>query len=344
MSNSKILNLDSSFSYYLYDNGNTANIYLSPYYCEYKLSHIIKKITKVELKSVEIPLLFNNIRTSNIFYTSLNYFAFTYKITTTSTSTTATTNVNTVVITASNSNILVGMVVSGTGITLNPTVTNVTGTTITLSSLQTIPSSTTLTFTLNPTHSFNITENIYNNITSLVSIINSTLSSDSTLISRSASVVLTVNATNKIVITTNLTNFKLLNDPSLYNYPNCCFPFMNKILGFDVQTPIGNNIILTSANRFNLNIDNYLNMILVNIPSTNQNANNLICSFKIPLNSVNGTIYYYFENSGYEQYIENSDVNFVLDKFSIKILDRFGNSINSNGADYSFTLKIQHNI
>ena len=83
MSHSKILNLDSSFSNYLYDNGNTASVYLSPYYCEYKLSHIIKKITKVELKSVEIPLLFNNIRTSNIFYTSLNYFAFTYKISTT---------------------------------------------------------------------------------------------------------------------------------------------------------------------------------------------------------------------------------------------------------------------
>ena len=76
MSHSKILNLDSSFSNYLYDNGNTANTYLSPYYCEYKLSHIIKKILKIELKSVEIPLLFNNIRSSNVFYTSLNYFAF----------------------------------------------------------------------------------------------------------------------------------------------------------------------------------------------------------------------------------------------------------------------------
>ena len=79
MSHSKILNLDSSFSNYLYDNDNTSNTYLSPYYCEYKLAHIIKKISKIELKSVEIPLLFNNIRSSNVFYTSLNGFDFYFK-------------------------------------------------------------------------------------------------------------------------------------------------------------------------------------------------------------------------------------------------------------------------
>ena len=338
---SKVLNFDSAFSSYLYDANNTSGLLYSPYYSEYKIAQTIRNIQRLKLIAVEIPLLFNNVRSSTIPYTSLNYLAFNYTYSqTTSETTTATTNATTFTITATNSNILIGETVFGNNITNSPTVTNINGTNITLSSQQSIPAGTTLTFAMIGTYSTNITENIYNNVSSLLTVINTIISSDATLISRGLTAVFSVSPTNKMVITTNASFFQLLNSGVSYNYPNTVYPFMNKILGFDNSS--ATNGTLTAVNRYNLNIDNYLNMIIVNVPSMNQNANNLICSFKIPLNSVNGTIYYHFNNSTYEQYIENSDVNFILDKFSIKILDRFGNSINPNGSDYSFTLNIDY--
>jgi hypothetical protein len=117
---------------------------------------------------------------------------------------------------------------------------------------------------------------------------------------------------------------------------------MNNILGFLGlnETNYISGSTLTATNRYNLNVDNYLNMIIYNFPTTTQNANNLYCSFKIPLNSVNGTIYYAFNNSTYDQYIENTNDNFILDKLLIKITDRYGNTINGS-HDYSFTLEFE---
>ena len=98
---------------------------------------------------------------------------------------------------------------------------------------------------------------------------------------------------------------------------------------------------VTAPNKYNLNVDNYVNMTIYNLPSQTQNANDLYCSFKIPLNSVNGTIYYSFCNSTYNQSIDNTDNNFILDKLLIKVTDRWGNIIN-NGSNYSFTLEIEY--
>ena len=344
---SKVLNFDSAFSQYLYDNNNTSGTSISPYYCEYKIAQIIKKITKIKLISVEIPLLFNNIRNSTINYTSLNYLAFQYTLggvpTISTTNGTSTTNSTTFVLTGTNASIVNGMSLNFTGMTGTvPTVTNVSGTTITISTAKSIPLSTIITFTLYTAYQFkaNITENIYNNVASLLTVMNNLITADTSGIASRGTAVFSVSATNKIILTHNFVSLQMLNDTTIYNYPNTVFPFMNKVLGFN--NSIDTTGVLTAVNRFNLNIDNYLNMAIINVPSSNQNANNLICSFKIPLNSVNGTIYYHYANSTYEQYIENSDINFILDKFSIKILDRFGNSINPNGADYSFTLNIEY--
>ena len=87
--------------------------------------------------------------------------------------------------------------------------------------------------------------------------------------------------------------------------------------------------ILNAPNRYNLNVDNNLNMNLYNITSATQNINNLYCSFKIPLNSVNGTIYQSFINSAYQQHIDTTDNNYILDKLLVKITNRWGNTITS---------------
>jgi hypothetical protein len=76
--NSKVLNFDSCFSNYEYDANNTAGIINSPYYASYNLSQVLKNVIKISLISIEIPLLFNNIRNSTIQSQSLNYLAFEY--------------------------------------------------------------------------------------------------------------------------------------------------------------------------------------------------------------------------------------------------------------------------
>jgi hypothetical protein len=75
-------------------------------------------------------------------------------VTTTATTTTATTSSFTFVISAVNSLIVVGMVISGTGIVGSPIVVNISGTTITLKPQQSISASTVLTFTLTKGSSF----------------------------------------------------------------------------------------------------------------------------------------------------------------------------------------------
>ena len=114
---------------------------------------------------------------------------------------------------------------------------------------------------------------------------------------------------------------------------------MHKILGFSDGV---SGLTLTATNRYNLNIDNYLNFIIMNVPTNNTNVNNFVCSYKIPLNAVNGSIYYNFLNSTYNQDIEINNVNYILDKFIVRIKDRYNNDINANGSEFSFTLKLEY--
>ena len=283
MNNTKVLNFDSCFSNYEYDANNTSGITYSPYYASYNLSQVLKNVMKISLISIEIPLLFNNIRTSTIQSQSLNYLAFEY------------------------------------------TKTGQQSTTITKFSL-------------------NVTENTYNNVNTLCTVINDQLASGLT----GFTVTFSVSITNKIIInTTGLTYFKLLNDSfeklsdnSLkFIYPRCAYPFMNKILGFSDGAT---GLTLQASNRYNLNIDNYLNFIIMNVPTNNSNVNNFMCNYKIGLNATNGSIYYNFQNSTYNQDIEINDVNYILNKFIVRIKDRYNNDINAQGADYSFTLKIEY--
>lgn len=92
---------------------------------------------------------------------------------------------------------------------------------------------------------------------------------------------------------------------------------------------------------YQLNCDNYLNMFITNV-STSQtyNANGINCHFKVILNCVNGTMYYASENNTYTQFIEiNSSL--PITNLNIIFTDRWGYSLNSSGLDYSVTLAIE---
>lgn len=275
--NTKILNFDSCYSNYITEASNTTGITSSPYYSNFTLANPIRHIKRLALLSCEIPILFNNIRSSTNNYYALNYISFTY---------------------AYNS--------------------------------------------VNYTYSGNVPENFYNSIGSLLSAVNTLLSSDATLSSRSIQVVFSANSYNKIVITTNSTFFQLNNNPiSQKLNPRVAYPFMNLVLGFTGSNESTNSGTLTSSNRFNLNVDNYLNLQLLNF-GNNQNANNIACSFKIPLNAVNGVILYNFHNATYDQYIDNADNNLILDQLNCRIVDRFNQNLNPNGGDFSFSLLVYY--
>ena len=82
-------------------------------------------------------------------------------------------------------------------------------------------------------------------------------------------------------------------------------------------------------------------MTFTNLP-LNTTTNSLIaCSFKIPLNSSQNVIYFNSENSSFTQDINFNDVNYIINKLDVIITDRYANSINSNGLDYSFSLGIE---
>ena len=272
----KILNFDSLYSTYINENG-----ILSPYSCSFPLAIPIRNLKRLQLNSIEIPLLFNNIRYSSNNLLSLNYLSFNYVFN-----------------------------------------------------------------SVTYTYSGNIPENYYNSITTLINVINTQLITYFTSVSRVCSVTFNSNSYNQVTITSTNCVVTLNNSTTVSNNNlRLSYPFMNEILGFNGvnETNFTSGSTLTASSRYNLNVDNYLNMNLYNITASTQNANNLYCSFKIPLNASNGVMYYSFINSTYSQHIDNTDNNYILDKLLVKMSDRWGNTINANGADYSFTLEIEYN-
>jgi hypothetical protein len=113
------------------------------------------------------------------------------------------------------------------------------------------------------------------------------------------------------------------------------------ILGIAGQSVIGT--LLNANNNFLLNVDNYINIYFSNIPCiSHNNYGGVMSSFKLPLNCTSNVVYYNAENQSFSQYIEITDMHYVLTNFNVKILDRFGYIIPSQGLDYSFTLGIEY--
>ena len=129
----------------------------------------------------------------------------------------------------------------------------------------------------------------------------------------------------KVVMTTNTTitfnNSRLLSVilgfTKLY-YPNTSFSENNYLLGYD----------------------NYISIYFQDLPV--KSTNNQLISYKIPLNAVNGMVYYMQELNSFSQFIEITDSNYILNRIRVIIYDRFG-CILTNGLDYSFSLAINNN-
>jgi len=116
--------------------------------------------------------------------------------------------------------------------------------------------------------------------------------------------------------------------------------FLTQIFGFTNLTTSYTNSI-TSSRIYNLNYDNYLSIYCPNIPHKSSGFSNQLMTFKIPFNSVSGSIYYTAENISYSHYIEITDEHFVLDRVQIQVYDQFNNQLNNRGVNWSFTLAFE---
>ena len=126
-----------------------------------------------------------------------------------------------------------------------------------------------------------------------------------------------------------ITSFSLV-DTSMSKY----------VLGFRNVTFSG--LSASASVDYLLNVDNYVVMYLKSVPSDNTAGNgNINCSFKIPLNAVNGMVLFVSDESSNKQFINVLDSSNHLSYLIVQIYDRFNELILSNNADYSFSLGIE---
>jgi len=113
----------------------------------------------------------------------------------------------------------------------------------------------------------------------------------------------------------------------------------NKQIG---QTVISNNnFTVRSLRLWNMYPDLSIYMYLENIPQTNSHFKNNLASYKIPISSGYQSIEYNADNANFAQYIENTNVNFILNSIKLKMYDRYNNLLTNNGFDFTFTLAIE---
>ena len=68
---------------------------------------------------------------------------------------------------------------------------------------------------------------------------------------------------------------------------------------------------------------------------------NQLQTFKIPLNTVTNQVYFYQEGSSFRQWVDITDSNFTMSNITVIVYDKFGNNLNPNGLDFSFTLSLE---
>jgi hypothetical protein len=114
---------------------------------------------------------------------------------------------------------------------------------------------------------------------------------------------------------------------------------LSYIMGFRNNSNIEGNLYVIAVCSYLLNPDNFINMYIsgINQVSSNPNNNGVKTSFKIPINAVNGVVFYSQIYSSDNQPIETNP-NMVISSINVQLIDRWGYNLNSNGMDWSFSL------
>lgn len=107
-------------------------------------------------------------------------------------------------------------------------------------------------------------------------------------------------------------------------------------LGF-TNGQIGTSILAT--NSYIINFDTYVSIWIQTIGTSSLDGQQI--TYKVPVNGGSGSIVQYTESSNWDQNVIVTDRSNRLDRLQIVVLDRFGNILNNNGLDWSFTLEIE---
>jgi hypothetical protein len=113
-------------------------------------------------------------------------------------------------------------------------------------------------------------------------------------------------------------------------------PTLTTLLGF-VSGQSGTSI--TATYSYILNFDTYVDIYIRNF--TTSSTEGQLVTFKVPIDVASGQILHWSENSRDTQIIPIRYTVETIDRLIIQVYDRFGNIIDNNGIDWSFSLQIK---
>ena len=105
------------------------------------------------------------------------------------------------------------------------------------------------------------------------------------------------------------------------------------LLGFVNQQSISDPT--PAQNLYVFPFDDYVNIWIENIGRSSQEPQQI--TYKIPIQS--GTTYW-TNNNVNRQIVNNQNAVFPFSRMNISVFDKFGNLLNNNGRDWSFTIKV----
>jgi len=177
------------------------------------------------------------------------------------------------------------------------------------------------TITLNGT-TYTVPQGNYN-ITSLINALNAQ-------ITNAVGVFATTSTTNQVSFTSN-------NGQVIIGVPPLSLGYF---LGFtNGQTASATNTSVTGTSSYITNFDTCFYIWIQNLGTSSLDGQQI--TYKIPNNTGSGSIIQYTEGSAWEQKIVVTDRSNRLDRLIITVIDRFGNVLNNNGLDWTFTLEVE---
>lgn len=107
-------------------------------------------------------------------------------------------------------------------------------------------------------------------------------------------------------------------------------------LGF-TNGQTGTSIIGT--NSYIINFDTCLYIWITEVGTSSLDGQQI--TYKVPITGGSGSIIQYTEGSNWNQTVVFTDRSNRLDRLTVRVIDRFGNIVNNNGLDWTFTLEIE---
>jgi hypothetical protein len=203
--------------------------------------------------------------------------------------------------------------------------------------IRTSNNSNVLSFILNGvSYTATISQSYFNSISSLITALNTAISS---VVSPTYTFVLSVNTTNNIVLT--ITNVSSPSTAVIYTINSTT---LSIILGISTLNNVSSLTTTNTNTIYNLSYDNYISMVFTNIPSKMTGSNNnYASSLKVPLNAIPYSVFYYItDRNTFDQALTIIDNHFILDNLKVLFYDRFGYQLYNGNLDFSFTIAIEY--